>query len=1174
MKRTTKKSAIILALLVLCFTLGFCILACDGVNNGPPDTHDPVPPVKVSDGIDLEVATGKSKNLTVADYITVNDYAPSATSDSQNATASVAQGLLTVTGVSEGNATVSLSCGEITVTFGVTVFTEYTVTVDGVAHEVKKGGTFTLPEAPTIEDSDFEFDYWLVDEEEHKDPGEEITVNGNVTVTTVPKRKAAVKEKDGDPVTVSVGKNKSLNVADYITTHGANVSAESDDTDKITVAITDGKIVFTAVAEGTATVTLTCGDITITFAVTVSGAPAASWTVKVDGTVVDTVDDGDTFTLPVAVVSSDPDFEFTGWKINGGAIKQPGEVITVEEDLVITSEITRKAAEKVKDGITVNLSTDGVTYSEITVADYITSYGRDVSAQSNDVEVATAALGEGKLTITAVAVGNTTVTLACAEVTVSFNVYVRSADDNAPVFQNGAISFDLFEKTSDSYTFEITAPEGTNYTYSYTVTPDTGVAVSGNTLTYTATAATDLVLNVAVTATDPVLGETTTAFSVTVNVTDTTPKAKQSEITVAETKDVVDGAITVDLAENITNAANVASYKVNGTAVDGTTYNVTGTYTDIATEVTLTVEAVIDATRSVTYTYKVNVIDSTAYRLINGGFENGLDGWTKVGEIGNVSSATAYWTNDNDGKGYPFNADKKFFSAYEPSDMFEKNMGTLTSSTFKVATNRTITFKLGGARHDVFVDVVDAENGAIIARYGNSAWAENNGEGLATGCTLIAYKATLPESAVGKTVYIRIIDAASSNYGVLFCDSFETFYEVVPASGFIDAVDITVRPATIYEMYNGGFESDMAGWATSGGEIGVVTSDKSCFNGGDPNAVNDAAYGAEGKLFSFWTWVGLPASEPEETRGHELNRELNMGTLTSAPVVLQNGKYVSFMLGGGSNRNVFVELVNAEDGTIIAVFHNDNVVANKEAHLNKYHYQVSLSKDTYCYFRVVDNATSGWGCFTADSFVANLDEAPADSTPAVNRKGEYKSMINGGFEDGSLNGWTAPGDDLGAVLHKNNEVSTKDWYQINGDTTEGDYLFTFLLPADNEDGCVNKESGKGVIRSSAFILEKNGIISFRFGAANNSEVYINVYTTGGQLIAQFRNNAYTAATVMVQYYYQFDNAEEISCYFEIVDNATNTYGCIVMDDFRVNLETAPENAVLGSGLTKEQRDAQ
>ncbi|MDE7464688.1 MAG: hypothetical protein K2M48_06630, partial [Clostridiales bacterium] len=182
---------------------------------------------------------------------------------------------------------------------------------------------------------------------------------------------------------------------------------------------------------------------------------------------------------------------------------------------------------------------------------------------------------------------------------------------------------------------------------------------------------------------------------------------------------------------------------------------------------------------------------------------------------------------------------------------------------------------------------------------------------------------------------------------------------------------------------------------------------------------------------------------------------------------------------------------------------------------------------------------------------------------------EYKAMVNGSFEDGNLNGWTAPDDNiLGKVT---DTEKSEGWYQTNEGAKDGNYLFTFYY--DNGEEYVNTEGGTGVIRSSAFILEKNGIVSFRFGAAHNSEVYINLYTTGGVLLATFRNNAWTADTVMVQYYYQFDNTEEISCYFEVVDKATGDYGCIVMDDFRVNLDVAPDGAVLGSALTKAEREA-
>ncbi len=883
-----------------------------------------------------------------------------------------------------------------------------------------------------------------------------------------------VKIKDGEAISLTVEEEcKSIIIADYVTVNGNNVTVASSAPDIATATLTDGVVTVNAVKKGTATVTVTCGNVEIAFAVTVSEksvAPPATveYTVSLNGEE-STVEENGIFTLPESFTPEDEDFEFVRWNIVGDH-EISGNKVTVLGDLTITAETLRKGAEKIKDGNSLTF-TVGDAAKTVTVAEYITTHGNDVSANSDTPAVATATLTDGVVTVNAVKKGTATITVTCGNVEITFAVTVGDATQI------------------------------------------------------------------------------------------TTPSVKNAEVVISETHDLYSGDYTVDLAENIELANLITGYMVNSESVDGTTYSISGdTYTQTPTLVTLNVTATYNG-GSVNYVYKVNIIDTTAYRIRNGGFDDGLDGWQKIGQIGNISEATAYWTNDNDGNGYSYNADGKFFSAYEPSDRFESNIGALISSPFKVSQNGIITFKLGGAKHDIFVDVVDTENGEIIARYGNSAWAETT-DNLKSGCTLIAYKATLPASAVEKTVYIRVIDMAQSDYGVLFCDSFVTYYESAPESG-IDAVDITDRPATVYELYNGGFEQDMKGWVISGGDIGAVTADKGCFNNGDPNDTTKAYGQEDSKLFSFWSW--------NEAENKEYNREGNLGTLTSNMFVLKPNKFVSFKFGGGKNRNVFIELVNAESGTVIAIFRNDNVVEGNESALVSYSYApttAELSADALCYFRVVDNAVTDWGCFTADAFKVNLDSAPTDSALAVNCLSEYKSLINGSFEDGNLNGWTAPaGNALGAVV---NTEKSESWYQTNESTKDGNWLFTFYIP--NWGDSNNKEKGTGVIRSSAFILDKNGIVSFRFGAAHNREVYINVYTTGGRLLATFRNNAFTEATVMVQYYYQFDNAEELSCYFEIVDNAEKDYGCIVMDDFRVNLEAAPNGAILGSSLTKAERD--
>ena len=883
-----------------------------------------------------------------------------------------------------------------------------------------------------------------------------------------------VKIKDGEAISLTVEEEcKSIIIADYVTVNGNNVTVASSAPDIATATLADGVVTVNAVKKGTATVTVTCGNVEIAFAVTVSEksvAPPATveYTVSLNGEE-STVEENGIFTLPESFTPEDEDFEFVRWNIVGDH-EISGNKVTVLGDLTITAETRRKEAEKIKDGNSLTF-TVGDAAKTVTVAEYITTHGNDVSANSDTPAVATATLTDGVVTVNAVKKGTATITVTCGNVEITFAVTVGDATQI------------------------------------------------------------------------------------------TTPSVKNAEVVISETHDLYSGDYTVDLAENIELANLITGYMVNSESVYGTTYSISGdTYTQTPTLVTLNVTATYNG-GSVNYVYKVNIIDTTAYRIRNGGFDDGLDGWQKIGQIGNISEATAYWTNDNDGNGYSYNADGKFFSAYEPSDRFESNIGALISSPFKVSQNGIITFKLGGAKHDIFVDVVDTKNGEIIARYGNSAWAETT-DNLKSGCTLIAYKATLPASAVEKTVYIRVIDMAQSDYGVLFCDSFVTYYESAPESG-IDAVDITDRPATVYELYNGGFEQDMKGWVISGGDIGAVTADKGCFNNGDPNDTTKAYGQEDSKLFSFWSW--------NEAENKEYNREGNLGTLTSNMFVLKPNKFVSFKFGGGKNRNVFIELVNAASGTVIAIFRNDNVVEGNESALVSYSYApttAELSADALCYFRVVDNAVTDWGCFTADAFKVNLDSAPTDSALAVNCLSEYKSLINGSFEDGNLNGWTAPaGNALGAVV---NTEKSESWYQTNESTKDGNWLFTFYIP--NWGDSNNKEKGTGVIRSSAFILDKNGIVSFRFGAAHNREVYINVYTTGGRLLATFRNNAFTEATVMVQYYYQFDNAEELSCYFEIVDNAEKDYGCIVMDDFRVNLEAAPNGAILGSSLTKAERD--
>ena len=92
-----------------------------------------------------------------------------------------------MTAVAEGSADVTLTCLEIEVTFSVSVYRTYTVSVDGAETQVRSGEEYTLPQASIPSDPDFEFVAWQVGGEQ-KQPGEKIIVNSDVEITCCRRR--------------------------------------------------------------------------------------------------------------------------------------------------------------------------------------------------------------------------------------------------------------------------------------------------------------------------------------------------------------------------------------------------------------------------------------------------------------------------------------------------------------------------------------------------------------------------------------------------------------------------------------------------------------------------------------------------------------------------------------------------------------------------------------------------------------------------------------------------------------------------------------------------------------------------------------------------------------------------------------------------------------------------
>lgn len=530
-----------------------------------------------------------------------------------------------------------------------------------------------------------------------------------------------------------------------------------------------------------------------------------------------------------------------------------------------------------------------------------------------------------------------------------------------------------------------------------------------------------------------------------------------------------------------------------------------------------------------------------AFKLVNGGFENGLEGWTVVGNIGGVSSDRNYWLNDPErAEGYAFGMDgDKMFSAYAPGAE-ERAVGILTSSTFKVGGSGFVTFKVGAMRDGnyVYVDVVDANTKQILARYYNGLWAERT-EDVKSGCTLIAYKADLSAFA-GKEVFFRISDNADSGYGLFFADSFVTYYENEP-EGFNAATPVNYTVSgTIYDLFNGGFEmGDVQGWWNIG-EIGLVTNANGYWGDNIP-------YNKDGD----YLFTGV------ESHGADTMREGNRGTLTSSAFELGGTGWISFKLGGGGNELCYVQVIDATTNEVLARFRQQ---AQQDAVLIQYVADLSAHIGKTVRIQVVDYASSGWGCVSFDSVKTYYvpGEAMPEGHVANNIFHGVYDVTNGSFENG-LDGWnmhiTEAGahNTLGWVESFEHDAG---WYTKNDGRKDGNNLFTFCRP----DG-TNCENTKGTLNSAVFTLKSNTFVSFRFGGAGTHDVHVQLCRADGSVIATFYNEAPGKLNTEMFAYFYYYTGETADCFFRVVDNSQSNYGCFVVDDFRANLANAPEGFI-------------
>lgn len=337
---------------------------------------------------------------------------------------------------------------------------------------------------------------------------------------------------------------------------------------------------------------------------------------------------------------------------------------------------------------------------------------------------------------------------------------------------------------------------------------------------------------------------------------------------------------------------------------------------------------------------------ATIYELFNGNFDIDMNGWTKDGNIGAITESKTYWDPAR-----PFYNEGKFFSCYTDGQG-EDQRGWLRSSIFEIGGCGWISFRLGGMRNwdQVYVEVIDAATGEKIGQFYNERMID---------CTLISYQADL-SSFIGRTVYLNIVDNATGDYGLIFCDEFITYYaEMKDLPGYAKASNC------LFNVANGSFEGGtLTGWTTESGTTGFVC--------------GDTTYWADGVAMQDQNGATLELFHKEGDRFYHSN-DGTKGALKSNVFTLAGDGIISFKLGGTNLDNCKVEIC-LENGEVIAT------VINNEFHdprlaMGMLRRFVNLKNyvGQKVFIRVVDEKENGIGIVTIDSVVASMTMAEAQA---------------------------------------------------------------------------------------------------------------------------------------------------------------------------------------------------
>lgn len=301
-----------------------------------------------------------------------------------------------------------------------------------------------------------------------------------------------------------------------------------------------------------------------------------------------------------------------------------------------------------------------------------------------------------------------------------------------------------------------------------------------------------------------------------------------------------------------------------------------------------------------------------------------------------------------------------------------------------------------------------------------------------------------------------------------------------------------------YQVMNGSFAYGMAGWLSdgeNGRELGFVVGRENKFAGAEYGYMCDD-YGTESEyVYSFVNTDKI--NEGTEQSEKEINHEKVTGTLTSSPFVVKEGAWLTFSWGGGVNGDVLLKICSAEDDSVLAVY--DNLYQNAgplQGRTLKRAVDLSEFAGRAAYLVFEDNSTANYGGIVVSDIVTNATECPANAMELA-PQGSY--ILNAGFEDGNLNGWT---------YQKGTENG-----QINETAVIGDTTFWAERIPYNQSGnfhfdgwkATETESNSYSLKSTNFTLRGSGFISFKMGG---NAAGVKIFRADGTQIAEYHNTAF------------------------------------------------------------------